>query len=54
MSDRVIVLSHRPSRVVAEHDLSAFRALSPMERRNSENFRTVFNEIWKELENDAG
>jgi len=54
MSDRVIVLSHRPASVVAEHDLSDFTALSPMERRNSENFRTVFNEIWKELENDAG
>jgi hypothetical protein len=25
-----------------------------MERRNFENFRTVFNEIWKELDNDAG
>jgi len=53
MSDRVIVLSHRPSVVRAEHDLSQYGGMPPIERRNTENFRTIFNQIWKELDVDA-
>lgn len=50
MSDRIVVLSHRPGTVKAIHDLGELRALSPMERRDAANFRTYFNQIWKELE----
>ena len=31
-------------------DLSEFRGLSPMERRNHDRFKQYFNEIWKELD----
>ena len=50
MSDRVVVLSHRPATVKNIHDLGELRKLSPMERRDTEEFHTIFNTIWKELE----
>ena len=50
MSDRVVVLSHRPAVVKAIHDLGPLRSLSPMERRDAPEFRTFFNSIWKELD----
>ena len=52
MSDRVVVLSHRPAVIRAIHDLAPLRGLSPMERRDSEAFRGFFNLIWKELDLD--
>jgi NitT/TauT family transport system ATP-binding protein len=51
MSHRVIVLSARPGRVRAVHDLRQFHGLTPMERRDHEAFHCHFNAIWKELEN---
>ena len=50
MSDRVIVLTHRPAVVRAIHELSQYRGVSPIERRNTQSFSGVFNEIWKELD----
>ena len=52
ISDRVVVLSRRPAEIRAIHDLAPLQGLSPMERRDSEAFRTFFNLIWKELELD--
>lgn len=53
MSDRVVVLTHRPAAVKAIHDLGALHALSPIERRNVPMFQTFFNSIWKELDINA-
>ena len=50
MSDQVLVLSARPGRVKNIHDLSVFRGMTPMERRDHPQFHRYFNEIWKELE----
>ena len=50
MSDRVVVLSARPGTVRAIHDLSEFRDLTPMARRDHPKFHCYFNDIWKELE----
>lgn len=50
MSDRVVVLSRRPAEVRAVHDLRTLGALSPMERRDTAEFRSFFNSIWKELD----
>ena len=52
ISDRVVVLSRRPAEIRAIHDLAPLQGLAPMERRDSEAFRTFFNLIWKELELD--
>ena len=50
MSDRVVVLTHRPGTVRAIHDLRLFRALSPLERRGAPEFQSIFNQIWEELD----
>ena len=50
MSDRVAVLTRRPARVKAVHDMGPLRGLPPMERRDTPEFHTFFNAIWKELE----
>lgn len=50
MSDRVVVLSRRPAVIRSVHDLSSLRTLSPLERRDTETFRSCFNLIWKELD----
>jgi len=50
MSDRVVVLSRRPAEVRAVHDLGSLGALAPMERRDTAEFRSFFNSIWKELD----
>lgn len=53
MSDRVVVLSARPGHVKNIHDLTCFRQLSPVKRRDHPDFHRFFNDIWKELELSA-
>ena len=53
MSDRVVVLSARPSVVKSIHELEQLQGLSPMERRDHAMFREYFNAIWKELDISA-
>lgn len=50
MSDRIVVLSHRPGEVRNIHTLEAFRGVGAMERRNMAEFQTIFHEIWGELD----
>ena len=50
LSDRIVVLSHRPATVKAIHDLGALRAVPPLERRSRPEFQTLFNQIWEELD----
>ena len=50
MSDRIVVLSHRPAVVRAVHDLGELRNMAPMERRDTPEFRKFFNLIWKDLD----
>ncbi|MBQ4062048.1 MAG: ABC transporter ATP-binding protein [Christensenellaceae bacterium] len=50
MSDRVVILSKRPAEVkrIVDIDFSGKEAL-PLERRESAEFKSYFNVIWKEL-----
>ncbi len=51
MADRVLVLSPRPGHIVNDISIS-FEGLdidSPMNRRNTSEFKAYFNLIWKEL-----
>lgn len=52
MSDRVVVLSHRPASIVSEHRIElGTGAKSAIGARNeSPAFRTYFAQIWKELD----
>jgi NitT/TauT family transport system ATP-binding protein len=53
MSDRVVVLSHRPAVIQGIHNLEELRDISTIARRNTPVFQTYFNIIWKELDVDA-
>ena len=53
LSDRIVVLSHRPATVKAIHDLGALRTVPPLERRSRPEFQTLFNQIWEELDVNA-
>ena len=53
LSDRILVLSARPATVRSVHRLDDLRGISPLERRDTDRFHTVFNAVWKELNDDA-
>ena len=50
MSDRVLVLSKRPARVLKNYNIT-FNGehRSPLKSRESPEFTIYFNDIWKEL-----
>ena len=50
LSDRIVVLTHRPATVKAIHDLGALRTVPPLQRRSRAEFQTLFNQIWEELD----
>ena len=50
LSDRVIVLTRRPGKVKAIHELSALKNIPPMERLEHEAFGSMIKDIWGELE----
>ncbi len=50
-SDRIIVLTKRPSTVLAIHDIKLSNEIkSPMKAREAAEFKDYFNLIWKELD----
>lgn len=50
MSDRVIVLSKRPSVVKNIYDIKFTNKLSPINKRKCGEFRKYIDLIWKELD----
>ena len=53
LSDRVIVLSKRPASIVRIVPVGfSLENDTPLNRRNAPEFKTYFNEIWKELNHD--
>jgi NitT/TauT family transport system ATP-binding protein len=50
MSDRVVVLSARPARVKSIYPIELPAGLSPLARRQENDFRSYFDAIWKELD----
>lgn len=50
MSDRIIVLTSRPSTVKSIHNIAMDKKLNPLQRRQEESFRRYFDIIWKELD----
>lgn len=49
MGDRIIILSPRPATVVHTIDLHFDSALSSIERRETDEFKHYFSELWKEM-----
>ena len=58
MADRVIVLSKRPGRVKAEHEISFANGAegrpAPFQARNAREFSGYFDMIWEELDVHVG
>ena len=50
MSDRVIVLTKRPSSVKKIYNIKLKEKSDPIKNRNDDNFRKYYEEIWNELE----
>ena len=51
ISDKVVVLTKRPSSVKIEEDIEFLKDnLTPFERRKEPEFREYFNKLWKELD----
>ncbi len=48
VADRILVLSHRPARVIASHTLN-FPENEPLKRRENKQFSAWFELLWKEL-----
>lgn len=51
MSDRIIVLTHRPASVKEIVDLS-FKGSTPLEKREDSEFGRFFEKIWRSLTNE--
>lgn len=49
VSDRILVLSSRPSVVLHEHVLDTDKSVSPLKRRENPDFSKWFERIWGEL-----
>ena len=54
LSDRVVVLSHRPAVVKSIHRLTQLQGVPPLQRRDHPAFAGYFKSIWKELEGHEG
>lgn len=52
MADRVIVLTKRPAKIKAIHEINLKKYGTPLNRRNSEKFSELFNVVWEELINE--
>lgn len=52
MSDRILVFSSRPARIKAEHKVTLSGGNTPLERRNSPEFKDYFDIIWKEIDHE--
>jgi NitT/TauT family transport system ATP-binding protein len=50
LSDKIMVMSHAPGRIIAVHDLSVFRDVPPMDRMEHTEYQSVLKQIWKELD----
>ena len=51
IGDRVVVMSSRPSRVKSIYDID-LKGDSVLERKSSEDFNKLFNEIWGDLDDE--
>ena len=52
MSDRIIVLSARPGTIKSIHKTKFDKNLTPFERRQTNECKTLFEKIWKEIQNE--
>jgi len=51
MSDRIFILTKRPSTIKTIHTIELEHPSTPMENRKDPKFLEYHNKIWKELDN---
>ena len=52
MSDKIIVLSARPGKVKAVHNLIFDAGITPFERRKTAQAKQMFDLIWQEIQDE--
>ena len=52
MSDRIVDLSARPGTIKAIHTPKFDKNLTPFERRQTDQCKTLFDKIWQEIQNE--
>ena len=52
MSDKIVVLSARPGKIKAIHELDFNKNLTPFERRQTDKAKKLFYIIWQEIQNE--
>ncbi len=50
MSDRVIVLSKRPSKIKKIYEINLTNRSTPIENRKTKEFSTYYEKIWKDID----
>ncbi len=53
LADRILVMSPRPGRISRILPVSFPKEMTPLERRNTYEFRDYFNMLWKEMNTDG-
>lgn len=51
-SDKIVVFSARPSKVVNIHDIDTDKSLTPLKRREEAGFSKWFERLWRELNDE--
>ena len=54
MSDKIFVLTARPGSVKSVHELNFDEKLTPFEKRNMPETKTLFDKIWSEIQDEKG
>ncbi len=49
LADRIIVLTKRPSKILNIHYIDTDKSVSPLKRRESKDFSSWFERLWREL-----
>ena len=52
LSDRIIVLTKRPAKILSEHVITFDKSLTPLKRREEQGFSKLFDMIWRELNDE--
>ena len=52
MSDKIIVLTKRPAKILAIHEYSVDKTLTPLKRRELKDFGSNFETLWGELNDE--
>ena len=54
MSHKIFVLTSRPGTVKSVHELNFDEKLTPFEKRNMPETKTLFDKIWSEIQDEKG